>query len=397
MNILIQSHMFPSPAAPMLGTFVQFPARELVKQGHQVTVVCPIPFAPKLLTSGDKARRLRSVPESLVDEGVLVHYPRFFSIPRNKLFQWRGVLTIQSCKGFYERLMVENDFDVIHCHVPVPDGEVGMWLSRRYGIPYGVTVHGDSIYNRIHQNAASYHRIKTVLENAKFVGVVSPALYDLVLESGIKPSGDFKVILNGVNPAPDVRESRRAAPPVKILSVCHMTKRKGIAESLRAVANLRSQYSQLEYHLVGGGQDLAYFKTIAEECGIADIAVFHGPKSNRDCLQMMGSCDIFLLPSWNEAFGVVYIEAMYYGMLTIGSVGEGIDGIIKDGQNGFLVNTKDVDDLTTKLRSILAAIDSLDHIRQAARQTVWPSFSWENYVEQYMNLYKAASNSESPL
>ena len=390
MRILIQSHMFPKAATPLHGTFVQFPAEALAAMGHEVTVVSPVPFVPGFLARSERARQFHKEVDYVRTNGVDIYYPRFLSIPRNYLYHLRGWLTWKSCAAFYRKLFAEKSFDVIHCHVPLPDGEVGMHLSQRYGIPFGLTVHGDNIYNRIHQSKACYRRIKEIMEAASFVCPVSPALYNLILENNIQPKAPFKVIYNGVNPPKDARATRVSGVPVKILSVCHMSKRKGIEESLRALAKVNKEFPAIEYHLIGGGQDLQYFKEVATECEIEDIAIFHGPKSNSECLQMMAECDVFLLPSWNEAFGVVYIEAMYYGMLTIGSRGEGIDGIIEDGKNGFLVKAKDVPDLAAKLQSVLPNIDSMAPIRKAARETVWPAFSWENNASEYLELYQRA-------
>ena len=50
----------------------------------------------------------------------------------------------------------------------------------------------------------------------------------------------------------------------------------------------------------------------------------------------MREADIFILPSKNETFGMVYLEAMASGCITVCSKGDGVDGIIKDSINGFL-------------------------------------------------------------
>ena len=50
----------------------------------------------------------------------------------------------------------------------------------------------------------------------------------------------------------------------------------------------------------------------------------------------LGQSDVFVLPSVNETFGMVYLEAMSQGCIPIGTSGEGIDGIIENGKNGYL-------------------------------------------------------------
>ena len=51
----------------------------------------------------------------------------------------------------------------------------------------------------------------------------------------------------------------------------------------------------------------------------------------------MRQSDIFILPSEKETFGMVYLEAMGCGCITVGTKNDGIDGIIKNNENGFLI------------------------------------------------------------
>ena len=80
----------------------------------------------------------------------------------------------------------------------------------------------------------------------------------------------------------------------------------------------------------------------------------------------MFDSDVFVMVSENETLGLVYLEAMAQGCIPIGSRGEGIDGIIVSGQNGYLVNPNKENDL----RSILLEISNLSYNEKAnmARQ-----------------------------
>ena len=66
----------------------------------------------------------------------------------------------------------------------------------------------------------------------------------------------------------------------------------------------------------------------------------------------MHEADVFTMVSRDEAFGLVYLEAMIEGCITVGSVQEGIDGIIHNGQNGFLCTAGNPDELAQIYRSI---------------------------------------------
>ena len=68
-------------------------------------------------------------------------------------------------------------------------------------------------------------------------------------------------------------------------------------------------------------------------------------------MDKMSEADVFVLPSVGETFGMVYLEAMAAGCITVGTKADGIDGIIKDGENGFLVYPT-VEDIRQTLLSI---------------------------------------------
>ena len=79
---------------------------------------------------------------------------------------------------------------------------------------------------------------------------------------------------------------------------------------------------------------------------------------------------VFVMISQGEAFGLVYLEAMARGCITIASRGEGFDGIIKDGINGFLCEAGNADELASIISKIRKmSNDSLQFISKKAKST----------------------------
>jgi len=102
----------------------------------------------------------------------------------------------------------------------------------------------------------------------------------------------------------------------------------------------------------------------------------------------MDACDVFSLPSWNEAFGVVYLEAMACGKPVIGCQGQGIEDVITDGKTGFLVKPKDVADLAAILLMLFEDPELRRKVGAQARRLVQADFTWEKNVEKTVVVYK---------
>lgn len=391
MRILIHSHLFPNDVNPVLGNFVLFFSQALIKLGHAVTIIAPIPCVPPGIKKNSSWYRYKNVPFFHYLEDLKIYHPRFLSIPRRFLFFLRGEFIFLSAWPLYKKILTTKKYDIIHCHVALPDGVVGLYLSKKFLIPYGITIHGADIYESIPENSFNYRKIKKVIENASFLGLVSHKLYDLIIKNKINLNNQTtRIIYNGINiPSiiPEINSPLFTEKKVKLLSVGLLTERKGIQYVLKALAFLKNQYQNLHYYIIGDGKDSEFLKNLAHQYEVDDITTFLGSKSNVEVFGYMNKSDIFVLPSWNESFGIVFIEAMSQGMITVGTKDEGINDIIKDGFNGFLVKPKNVEDLYNKLNFIIKNLEKLENIRENARDTVLSKFTWENNAKKYIELY----------
>ena len=93
------------------------------------------------------------------------------------------------------------------------------------------------------------------------------------------------------------------------------------------------------------------------------------------------------MPSYPEGFGIVYLEAMASGCITIGTEGEGIANLIKNGENGFLVPPDDPDDIAAVMEWCLAHPEEATAIADRGRQDAL-SLTWDHNAEQYIKLFK---------
>jgi len=79
-----------------------------------------------------------------------------------------------------------------------------------------------------------------------------------------------------------------------------------------------------------------------------------GKKSRDEVQQELLNTDVFVMVSKPEAFGLVYLEAMGKGCIAVGTIRQGIDGVIQHGENGFLCEARNTDSLKNVLMQIAA-------------------------------------------
>lgn len=141
----------------------------------------------------------------------------------------------------------------------------------------------------------------------------------------------------------------------RILTCANLIKRKNVDKVIEACKKIDG----VQLTVIGDGVEKQKLMKMSSD------VVFLGHLSHDRVFERMRASDIFVLPSVHETFGLVYLEAMSCGCVTVGTKGEGIDGIIEDGVNGFLC---EVDELEDKLKEIIQRTD-LKEIAQRAMET----------------------------
>lgn len=127
-----------------------------------------------------------------------------------------------------------------------------------------------------------------------------------------------------------------------ILTCANLIKRKNIDKLIMAI----NEMPDYTLTVIGDGKEIKNLKRIAQK-----NIKFTGHLEHSQVIEEMKKSDIFILPSVNETFGMTYLEAMTCGCITVGIENEGIDGIIKNEENGFLIkpNKDDIKNVLDKI------------------------------------------------
>ena len=104
--------------------------------------------------------------------------------------------------------------------------------------------------------------------------------------------------------------------------VCRHVRKKGVDTLLHAFALVLRDVPELSLVLVGGGPLLEEHKALARRLRIEHQVVFMGEVSHAEVSAFFAACTLFVLPSRAEPFGIVLLEAAYYGKAIVGTASE---------------------------------------------------------------------------
>jgi glycosyltransferase involved in cell wall biosynthesis len=183
----------------------------------------------------------------------------------------------------------------------------------------------------------------------------------------------------------------QARPPraPSLVTVAHLVARKRHADVLRALAVLSPRHPTLRYEIVGDGPERTALEGLAVRLGVAERVDFRGQLPPQQAIDAARRCTLFVMPSTDEAFGVVYVEAMAGGVPAIGCRGEpGPEEIAAAGDGFLLVPPGDIERLTQRIDELLSDPHRLREAGQRARATVAANFTWERCGEQTLAAYR---------
>lgn len=140
-----------------------------------------------------------------------------------------------------------------------------------------------------------------------------------------------------------------------------------------------------ELHILGEGAQLSELQRLCRELNCENSVIFHGKVDRKEVMNVLSECHCFIMVSVGEVFGLAYLEAMGACCITVGSVGGGIDGVIHNNENGFLVPAGNEEQLTVLLRRMInLEPDEMKQIARAGYNTA-VEFSETRVAERYLD------------
>lgn len=170
--------------------------------------------------------------------------------------------------------------------------------------------------------------------------------------------------------------------PRSILFVGRLDTRKGIDFLTCALAPLATRVPDFRLFLRGEGPARSRIERTLEEEGLRENVRFLPSLSEPELVTWYNRCQVVVVPSIFEGFGIVASEAFACGTPVVATRCDGLSEIIEDGRNGFLVPYGDQEALASRLADLLTEPERWATVRAEARRTAEERFSWSSILPE---------------
>lgn len=286
-------------------------------------------------------------------------------------------------------LQTIRSIDLVHATTLFSDGGLAHRLYKKYGIPYMVSVRNTDInlfWTYLPHTWATGIR---VLLSAGRIVFISQALkekfcrhpfirlFRSLLEKKfvIQPNGIDDYWLDNI-------KKDFVADCHNVLYVGRFNRNKNVMRLCRAIVEMRSQYDDIQLHLVGDGK-----KTLEKVMKIAykypQTIIYHGKIYEHAILkELYSQCGIFAMPSFHETFGLVYLEALSQHLAIVYTKGQGVDGML-DVRVGEAVKASSKTEIKNAIRKIMTHRDKY----LASEVIDFSQYRWSVIVTRYIDIY----------
>ncbi len=168
------------------------------------------------------------------------------------------------------------------------------------------------------------------------------------------PTKRVEIIKNVIS-APVVHKQQTGYFTLLFLGL--LGKNKGIYDLLECIRDHKVEFQGKLKLYIGGNGEIEHVKQLIKEYGIADIVIFEGWVSGDKKIELLNKSDAYILPSYKEGLPISILEAMSYGMPIISTPVGGIPEIVSNGENGYLVEPGNKEDIYKAIMSLLNDAD----------------------------------------
>jgi glycosyltransferase involved in cell wall biosynthesis len=391
-SVSVVTPWFPNSPGDWPGSFVHDSCAAVARRGWRVDVIVARRTIPPFMRKAASNMDDGDVDANAFQPRLNVSVSRYPALPRDHFINiWQPLRDSLIKKEFASRNGRRSP-KLVHVHT---EGllTAGLKVAKAYGVPLILTVHGlDTrlLEPRNGQKKGALGELLKCIDKVVLVG--EPLLHFFSSIAG--RSDNFVVVPNGAGqldhrPDTSVFADGRA---VRIISVSNLNDEKGVKLTIEALEALHAKgLRNWNYRIIGDGPLAASLRSYVASSNISGQVEFVGTRPHREVFNYLAGADLFVLPSYREAFGIAYLEAMGYGLVAVGVRGQGPSIFIEHGVNGYLVEPNSTEALIKLLGEVLTSDRKvLRSIAMVGMRTAIEEYSWDVHARRLTAVYEDA-------
>lgn len=375
-KILWITECYPSKELPQYCIFLEQQVKALIKLGYEIDVFIP--------TKGsDEKQLICSTYNNIRIYKIGYHTDKY------NIFFTRGS---KGLKNAIKNIVQQQHYDILAVHI-VSElvYYVAEKIAKKFDIKYILTFHGLNVYedyyikNYMLNKIYAYRKKKLFSKADAIIGVSEKVNNAIKTKINNIP---VYCVYNGVDTdlfIPGDNKNMNKSEII-ILAVGNLIPIKGFDYLIDGIDMIVRDNIKVKVYILGHGKEEKNLKNQVKRLKLENVIEFVGYKPYNIVKEYMQKADIFILPSYFEAIGCVYLEAMACGLATIGVKGQGIDEIIIDGKNGVLIESKNARSIYEKLKLLAVDDNFRNEIGKNGRKTV-ENLTWEKSAKKLAKIY----------
>jgi glycosyltransferase involved in cell wall biosynthesis len=297
--------------------------------------------------------------------------------------------------GLWHSLAQVPEFkpDVVHIFFGIPDGPIGWALKRVYGLPYLISLRGADVPSDEVKRFAKQYKIlrpfvRRLWRDANALVAVSNGLREYAYQT--TPDLPITVIPNAIELSVFTPPRKRDdSGPVKLLFVGRFNAFKNVETLLEAVGRMKTAgVNNFELQLVGDGERRAALERLTVENGLTRHVRFLGWVDRAAIVERYRQADLFVTATTWEGMPNTVLEGMACGLPVVATRAAGLDQLVREGVNGYLVDINDPAALADRLIALTDNPHERRRMGKESRKIAEQEFAWDYIAEQYVDIYK---------
>ena len=304
-----------------------------------------------------------------------------------------------SVKKKLERMIVTEGFDIVNAH-GARANFIAMFLNqKKLGIPVITTVHSDPLldFDTITKKLFFTNINIMALNRLDYKIAVTDSLHDLLVERGYEPN-NIRTVRNGMDfeteeayCSKEEFAERFNIPydPSKVYFgiAARLVHVKGIDQFIKIAARVLKKTDDARFVIIGEGEDEPMLKELARELGVADKIYFLG--FVKEVYDFLNFVDVNMLTSLSEGFPYSILEGAKAKKATVTTAVGGIPLLIRDGENGYMFESGNVDEATGKLLDLIENRDKITEFGEKIYVDAKRDFSNKTLANNYYASYES--------